>query len=139
MHDFRSLYRTEVFRLTHRMMPIIMVLGMVLLVVGAYLLLWFSSSSLSEADLANQKEHLRITSAPSYGMDVVYQVTMLLSVVLASSSIATEYGWGTIRAILAKTESRWAFLSAKLVAILTFIAILSIVGVGCISSLAALR
>ncbi len=130
MHDLRSLYSAEVFRLTHRMMPKVMVLGMVVLVVGAYLLLWFSSSSLSEADLANQKEHLRIASAPRYGMDVVYQVTMLLSVVLASSSIATEYGWGTIRAILAKTESRWAFLSAKLLAILTFIAVLSIAGVG---------
>jgi ABC-2 type transport system permease protein len=112
------------------MMPKVMVLGMVALVVGAYLLLWFSSSSLSEADLADQKEHLRLASAPKYGMDVVYQVTMLLSVVIASSSIATEYGWGTIRAMVAKTESRWAFLAAKLLSVLTFIAVLSVFGVG---------
>jgi ABC-2 type transport system permease protein len=110
------------------MMPKVMALAMVVLVVGAYLLLWFSSSSLSEADLADQKEHLRIGSAPDYGMDVVFQVTMLISVVLASSSIATEYGWGTIRAMLARTESRWAFLGAKLLAILTFIAVASILG-----------
>jgi ABC-2 type transport system permease protein len=130
MASFRALYRSEVFRLTHRMMPKVMVLGMVVLVVGAYVLLWFSSSSLSEADLADQKEHLRIARAPDYGMEVVFQITMLISVVLASSSIATEYGWGTIRAMLAKTEGRWAFLSAKFLAVVTFIAVASVFGVG---------
>ncbi len=132
MASFRSLYRSEIFRLTHRMMPKVMVLALVILIVGAYLLLWFSSSSLSDADFADQKEHLRLASAPKYGMDVVYQVAMLVSVVLASSSIATEYGWGTIRAIVAKTESRAAFLSAKLLSILTFIALVSVVGIGCV-------
>ncbi len=132
MNSFLSLYRSEVFRLTHRMMPKVMVLALVLLVVGGYLLLWFSSSSLSEADLASQKEHLSLASAPKYGMDIVYQVTMLVSVVLASSSIATEYGWGTIRVILSKTERRWAFLGAKLLAILTFIAVISVIGMGAV-------
>lgn len=132
MASLRSLYRSEIFRLTHRMMPKVMVLALVALVVGAYLLLWFSSSSLSEADLARQKEHLRLANSPKYGMDIVYQITMLVTVVLASSSIATEYGWGTIRAIVAKTESRAAFLSAKLLATLTFIVVMSVAGVACV-------
>ena len=132
MASFRSLYRSEIFRLTHRMMPRVMVLTLGALVVGGYLLLWFSSSSLDEAGLARQKDHLRLANAPKYGMDIVYQVTMLISVVLASSSIATEYGWGTIRAIVAKTESRAAFLSAKLLAILTFVVVVSVAGVACV-------
>jgi len=130
--DFFSLYRSEIFRLTHRMMPRVMMFALAVLVVGAYLLLWFSSSSLNDADLADLKDHLRLGSAPKYGMDIVYQVSMLVAVVLASSSIATEYGWGTIRAILARTDSRAAFLTAKLLAVLTFVVVLSLLGVACV-------
>jgi ABC-type transport system involved in multi-copper enzyme maturation permease subunit len=122
------LLRSELFRLTHRMMTRVMLLAMVVLVVGTYVLLWATSGSLSEADLVSQKDDLRLANAPEYGMAIAYQVGFLLSIVLAGSSIATEYGWGTIRTLLSRTESRSAFLVAKLLAILVFIACSALVG-----------
>ena len=122
------LLRSELFRLTHRMMTRVMLLAMVALIVGAYVLLWSSSGSLSEAEQLDQEEHLRLANAPEYGMDIAYQVGFLLSVILASSSIATEYGWGTIRTVLARTDSRSAFLGAKLLAVVVFIGVSTLTG-----------
>jgi len=123
------LFRSELFRLTHRMMTRVMLLFMVAMVIGAYVLLWSSSSSMSPSDLADQNDHLRLGNAPGYGVDIAYQVGFLLSVILASSSIATEYGWGTIRTVLARTDSRSTFLLAKLSAVGIFIAVCALVGV----------
>jgi len=123
------LLRSELFRMTHRMMTRVMLLAMVALVIGAYVLLWASSGALSEADLAAQNDHQRLANAPEYGVDIAYQVGFLISIVLASSLIATEYGWGTIRTILARTDSRSAFLVAKLLAVGIFIAVSALIGV----------
>jgi len=123
-----ALLRSELFRLTHRMMPRVMLLLMAALVVGAYVLLWSASGSLSETELAEEKDHMRLANAPKYGMDIAYQVGFLVTVILASSSIATEYGWGTVRTVLARTGSRSAFLLAKLSAIALFIGCSALVG-----------
>jgi ABC-2 type transport system permease protein len=122
------LLRSELFRLTHRMMTRVMLLAMVALVIGAYVLLWSSSGALSEAALAAQDEHQRLANAPEYGVDIAYQVGFLISIVLSSSLIATEYGWGTIRTLLARTDSRSAFLLAKLLAVGIFIAVSAVIG-----------
>lgn len=122
------LLRSELFRMTHRMMTRVMLLAIVALIIGGYVLLWSSSGALSETDLAAQEDHLRLANAPEYGMDIAYQVGFLVSMVLSSSSIATEYGWGTIRTMLARTDSRSAFLLAKLLAVATFIAVSALIG-----------
>ncbi len=122
------LLRSEVFRLTHRMMPKVMLLLMAVLLIATYLLLWSTSGSLSETDLAQQEDHLRLANAPKYGMDIAYQVGVLIVVILAASSIATEYSWGTIRTVLARTGHRYGFLFAKLSAIGIFILSTAIVG-----------
>ena len=61
-------------------------------------------------------------------MDIAAQAGLLISIVLSSSLIATEYGWGTIRTLLARTDSRSAFLLAKLLAVGIFIAVAALVG-----------
>jgi ABC-2 type transport system permease protein len=123
------LLRSELFRMTHRMMTRVTLLAMAALVIGTYVLLWSSSGSLSPSELADQKDHMRLVNAPGYGVDIAYQVGSLISIIVAASSIATEYGWGTIRTVLARTESRSNFLMAKLFAIVIFIAISALVGV----------
>ncbi len=119
---------SELFRMTHRMMMRVMLLAMVALVVGAYVLLWSSSGSLSETELAEQEDHLRLANAPEFGMDIAYQVGFLTSAILSSSLIATEYGWGTIRTILARTGSRSNLLLAKLLTVTAFLALIALVG-----------
>ena len=46
-------------------------------------------------------------------MFIVYQLGMILAVTLAASTIATEYGWGTIRTVLPRTAGRSAFLTRQ--------------------------
>ena len=123
------LLRSELFRMTHRMMTRVTLLALAALVIGTYVLLWSSSGSLSPSDLADQKDHMRLANAPGYGVDLAYQVGFLITIIVAASSIATEYGWGTIRTVLARTESRSNFLVAKLFAVVIFIAVTVVVGV----------
>lgn len=122
------LLRSELFRLTHRLMPMVMLLLMFAVITGAYILLWSASGSLDAAERAKQEDHLRLVNAPEYGMDVAVQLGVLMTTILAASSIATEYGWGTIRTMLARTGRRSDFLAAKVVAVLLFAVALSIVG-----------
>lgn len=124
----RPAFRSELFRMTHRMMTRVMLLLMVAVLVVTYVLLWSSSGSLSQAELVDLKDHLRLANAPEYGMDIAYQVGFLTSLILVSSSIATEYGWGTVRTMLVRTNSRRDFLLAKLFAAAVFIAVSSLIG-----------
>jgi ABC-2 type transport system permease protein len=110
------------------MLPKMMLVLMGTLLIASYLLLWSTTSSLSASEVAQQEDHLRLANAPKYGMDIAYQVGVLITVIVAASSIATEYTWGTIRTVLARTGHRFAFLLAKLSAIGIFIVGTAIVG-----------
>ena len=63
----------------------------------------------------------------------------LLIMVLAASLVGTEFGWGTLRTVLAGGTGRWTFLSAKLLLLLRFCAtaLIVIALVSVVSSLIA--
>ena len=49
----------------------------------------------------------------SLGLVFAHTVGVMLIIVLASSVIGTEYGWGTLRAALIQGIGRWQFLTSK--------------------------
>ena len=82
------LLESELFRLNRRMMTRVTLALLAAIVIAAYVLLWSTSGSLDETALAELKDHLRLTNAPKYGMDIAYQMGMLISVVVAASTMA---------------------------------------------------
>ena len=59
--------------------------------------------------------------------------------ILASSTVATEYNWGTVRQALTRGQPRWQFLAAKLLgtAIICIVFLLTALGVGVLFSIIA--
>ena len=124
--------RSEIFRVTRRPMPLIL-LGVVAGVIALlYLLLWLSLEGAQDvitADEAGQiEEMLALSEVAVGGGGLVYLVAAIMAVILGASIIATEYNWGTIRTILPRTAGRAAFLSAKLVTLLGFTLVAVLVG-----------
>ncbi|MCY4582251.1 MAG: ABC transporter permease subunit [Chloroflexi bacterium] len=66
-------------------------------------------------------------------------IGLLLIMVLTASLVGTEYGWGTLRTVLAGGIGRWTFLSAKLLLLLCVCAgvLIVIAAASIASSLAA--
>ena len=52
------------------------------------------------------------------GIGIAHGIGVALIVILASSSIGVEYGWGTLRAALTRGIGRWQFLGAKALSLL---------------------
>lgn len=122
-----NLVRSELFRLSHRLMSRFMLIVLVSLIFASYVVIWTTSGTLSAQDLADTEDKLSISRAPEYGMAIAAQVSLLLGVVLAASSISTEYSWGTVRMLLSKVDRRSNFLGAKLVTIGAYLVCLGFV------------
>jgi ABC-2 type transport system permease protein len=128
------LLRSELFRLSRRLMPKILLLIIAGLPVLLYLLLWSvtSNSNASRANnaqnIADLRDSLRIGAVRNFGLGLVYQFGTVLVVILSASQIASEYGWGTLRTLIPRTTSRSNFLAAKLATLVLFIIATVLVG-----------
>ncbi len=118
-----AILRCELFKLTHRLMPRVLLLLMAGGLLGGYLLL-----GALPADRGSDLDSLRLGHVVDDGMFIVYQLGMVLAVTLASSTIGSEYGWGTIRTVLPRTSGRSSFLTAKLVSLVLFATVSVLVG-----------
>ena len=54
----------------------------------------------------------------SNGLAVAHSIGVILIMILASSVLGTEYGWGTLRGTLTRGVNRWQFLGAKALSLL---------------------
>lgn len=115
---------SELFKLSHRMMTRVLLLLLFGVLLGAYLLLGI----VGEPEESDVLEDLRIGTVHDNGPLIVYQVGVILSVTLAASSIASEFGWGTIRTLLPRSAGRVPFLTAKLITVGTFVVLAVILG-----------
>ncbi|MBI4337430.1 MAG: ABC transporter permease subunit [Chloroflexi bacterium] len=72
-------------------------------------------------------------------MGVAQSIGLILIAILAASIVGTEYGWGTLRTVLARGTVRWQYLAAKLALLMLVAAaaLLVVLAVTGISSLAA--
>ncbi len=118
------LLRSELFKLSHRMMTRVLLLIAVGALLGAYLLLGLAGES-EEGDVL---EDLRIGAVHDNGMFIVYQVGVILTVTLAASSIAGEFSWGTVRTLLPRAAGRSSFLTAKLITLGLFVIVVVLLG-----------
>ncbi|MFQ5472929.1 MAG: ABC transporter permease, partial [Dehalococcoidia bacterium] len=118
------LLRSELFKLSHRMMTRVLLLIAVGALLGAYLLLGLVGES-EEGDVL---EDLRIGAVHDNGMFMVYQVGVILTVTLAASTIASEFSWGTIRTLLPRTAGRSSLLTAKLITLGLFVVMAVVLG-----------
>jgi len=114
------LLRSELFRLQRRWMTRILLLVVVLGVAGVYAILWATYATQSGQDAADLGQDLRIIGVPDIGLDITNFLASIVAVILAASVVGTEFGWGTIRALLPRAKSRISLLRAKLVALVIF-------------------
>lgn len=126
------LLRSEIFRLTRRLMPRILLLILAAVVLAFYLIFWAVSRSAQtpaqQVEVAELREGLQLNAVRAAGLGLVQSVGAVLVVILAASAIATEFGWGTIRTLLPRGAGRTPFLTAKLVALLLFLAVVVLLG-----------
>jgi ABC-2 type transport system permease protein len=129
-----GLLRSEIFRLSGRGMPRILLLILVAGIVGLYLLLWVAVQATEQqpngttANVDELRNSLRVVAVRDTGLTMVAQVGSVLVVILAASIIATEFGWGTIRTIVPRSPGRGAFLTAKLITVALFLVLVVVLG-----------
>ena len=142
--------RSEVFRMRRRWMPwivlgIIAVLGVVLyelvyFSVNAQLQLLRSGNAPSSvtgpggvaamtAQLEETLQQLRPSRVAELGVSFVAGIGSVLLIVFSASHMGTEFGWGTLRTLIASGESRAAFLATKLGSIAIFVLAFTALGV----------
>lgn len=126
------LLRSEVFRLSRRGMPRILLIIVALIVVAIYALIWSivrtQPEGMNPEDIDRFRDGLSFGAVREFGMGSVQQVGSVLVVILGASIISSEFGWGTIRTILPRASGRAPFITAKLLALAAFVLLLTVVG-----------
>lgn len=137
------LLRSETFRLRHRWMPWVLLLIIALAGIGFYLLIYASAQAQLQAErsgaipaqpgtaeqLKELLTQLRPDHVQSFGVSIVSGIGSVMLIVFAASHVGTEFGWGTLRTLLAHGAGREAFLGAKLLSIALFALLFIILGV----------
>lgn len=127
--------RSEIYRLRRRRMTFVLLLLMALIAVALYTLLYTSAQAqlqlirsgqlqaqpgqppVTEEAVKELLEMLRPDRVPSFGLGIVGALGTILAIILSGSVVGNEFGWATIRTVLAHGGRRAYFLFAKLVAL----------------------
>lgn len=129
-----AVLRSEIFRLSRRLMPRILLLILVVGIAVLYLALWATVQASGQQSSANPqntedlRNALRLSAVRGLGLSFVYQIGAVLVVILAASLIATEFSWGTVRTVLPRASGRSSFLTAKLVTLAVFLVLVVLLG-----------
>lgn len=117
-----DMLRSEVFRLRRRAMPKVLLAALVMTVLAVMALTWgvAQSGQVDAAQRADLLDSLTLRSTPEAAFGFAGIFGALFGIILAASIAATEYGWGTIRALLPRGSSRGAYLVAKLTVLAAF-------------------
>jgi ABC-2 type transport system permease protein len=109
----------ELFKLRKRLMTRVLLgvlVGVIVLV--NLLLLAISNVTIPGADEHNNLQNLLgLPAAIPFAFMMISSFGTVLVVIMAASSIGNEYNWRTIRTALISSESRFKFLTAKLVSL----------------------
>jgi len=138
-----QLLRSEIYRLLRRWMPWILLLLIAVIGVGFYLLVYAgvqaqiqamhsgaippqpgAEEAMNETLLELRPDHVQ-----NFGVQIVSGIGSVMLIVFAASHMGTEFGWGTLRTLLAHGAGRGAFLGAKLLSVALFALIFMFVGV----------
>ena len=128
------LTRWEWYKLSRRRIPwVLLVIAMIVpqaVLWGSFVAFRFESGS---------RENFLLPNSLTTGLSITHGVAIILIMVLSSSVVGSEYGWGTLRTALTKGTGRWQFLASKalLVTILGFLLLLTVSVTIAISSVIA--
>lgn len=141
---------SEIYRMSRRWMPRILLVGIFLVGPLFYEILYTAlnaqlqlarSGNLpanaagpggADAMIAQLEETLRQLSPsgiPELGISLVAGIGAVMIIVFAASHVGTEFGWGTLRTLLASGLSRRGFLATKLASIALFTIVFTLLGV----------
>ena len=127
-----ALLRSELFRLSRRLMPRILLVILAALIIVIYLILWVivrnPPPETSARELDDLRSSIELDGVRETGLDLVRQVGSVLGVILGASIISTEFTSGTIRTILPRATGRSPFLTAKLLTLLLFVVLVVVLG-----------
>lgn len=117
-----AMLRSELFRLDRRAMPKVLLLILAMTVAAIYLLSWGAAQSgqFSEAERVDLLDSLALGNTLDTALGFAGVFGSLFVIILSSSVVATEYGWGTTRALLPRASGRGAYLTAKLLVLAVF-------------------
>jgi ABC-2 type transport system permease protein len=136
------LLRSEIYRLRRRWMPWVLLLLIVLAGVGIYLLVFVAAQAQlqavrsgaipsqpgAEQAMNETLRELRPDRVQGFGVQIVSGIGSVMLIVFAASHVGTEFGWGTLRTLLAHGAGRGAFLGAKVLSLALFAALLVFLG-----------
>jgi len=137
------LFRSEIYRLRRRWMPLLMLLIIALAAMGIYLLIYLSvqaqlqavrtgaipSPPGGEQAMTQTLRQLQPDRVQGIGVQIVSSLGSLMLIVFAASHLGTEFGWGTFRTLLAHGAGRGAFLGAKVLSLALYAAVFVFLGV----------
>ena len=128
------LIRWEWYKLSRRRIPwVLLVIAMIV----PQVVLWGSFVAFRLE--SGSRENFLLPNSLTTGLSITHGVAVILMMVLSSSVVGSEYGWGTLRTALTKGTGRWQFLTSKalLVAVLGFLLLLTVSVTVAISSVIA--
>ena len=79
--------------------------------------------------MGNMSTLLGLSSAVPFTLSLIASFGVVLAIILAASSMGSEYNWKTIRTAIISSESRFKFLTAKLISISAMILMGMVIGV----------
>jgi ABC-2 type transport system permease protein len=138
------LLRSEIYRLRRRWMPWVLLAFIIAIGVGFYVLIYVSAQAQIQAErtgaipsqpgqaeaMREALRELRPDRIHNFGVSIVSGIGSVLLIILAASHVGTEFGWGTLRTILAHGAGRGGFIAAKWLSLALFAFIFMAVGVG---------
>jgi ABC-2 type transport system permease protein len=121
--------QSELFRLKKRPQTWIMPVLVTGFIAAFYTVIYLIYHLGSVSDRDDMLESARVDNIFSNGMQIFGFFGGILVVVVASSLIGSEYGWNTLRPLVARASSRTALLSAKWVVVTLYTILMVLVGV----------
>ena len=126
----KNVLQSELFRLRKRPQTWIMPLlasGFILLYYGIGYLQYRSGNAADQLEIRQSVQQL--SSIFENGMQIWRVVALVMIVVVASGLIGSEYGWNTVRPLVARSSSRSALLFAKWITVGIYTIAMVIAGV----------
>jgi ABC-2 type transport system permease protein len=79
--------------------------------------------------IGDMRDLLGLSTAIPFSLSLIASFGVVLAIILTASSMGNEYNWKTIRTALISSESRFKFLTAKLISLGSMVLIGMVVGV----------
>lgn len=122
-----NLLKSEIFRARKRPQAWIMIMMIVVLQVGLYAGLVIAS--FVRDDPASVNRNIQIDKLWEIGLIPTVILSGIMLVVFGSSLMGNEYGWNTIRPLIARAPNRISLLLAKITTLVLYAIVLAAAGV----------